>query len=489
MEAEIKNKKINYRKLIIFLFITLAFFIGFRQIQYSTDTYAVFNQPIKETIKIFCQSSRFVTATFSYAVYILGFSNATIYSISFIMAIIFFTLSLYNLSEIIEKESNSKNTMLTIIIPILIIINPFSIELLFYIEKGVMALSVFFNIIALDYLIKYLKGDKKSVFCAMLFMLLSNFSYQGTVAIFICLGLIYIIKYAKNTKNFIVNNLIAALCYGIPAYISLLISKIIFNNNRINGEKNLWLSINKIYNSMDEMIVNTYEILPKYLLLVLLIYLFLILTIYVIKENKKIVLNISSIIYIIIGVTTVSILPQLMQNPESIWFVPRSTYAFASILGILLLYLYSKFKLNKVIDYILEITMIIFLIIQLGSFTNIIKDNYIVNYMDKSVAMEINSVINDYETENDITISKIVFYGDNNLEYTYPNLWCSKDMNIKAFYPEWSRQDVIEEYTGLKLEKGEINEEVKTKFENQNWTSFSKKQIICIDDTVHICVY
>lgn len=66
-------------------------------------------------------------------------------------------------------------------------------------------------------------------------MLLSNFSYQGVVGIFIAIAIIYILKYSKNIKEFIINNIVVALSYGIPAIIDYVLIKIVCKSSRVSG--------------------------------------------------------------------------------------------------------------------------------------------------------------------------------------------------------------------------------------------------------------
>ena len=58
----------------------------------------------------------------------------------------------------------------------------------------------------------------------------------------------------------------------------------------------------------------------------------------ILKDNKRFS-NVLSFFYIIIGITFVAIAPQIVQPTNLIWFGPRSTYSFASMYGVLILYL------------------------------------------------------------------------------------------------------------------------------------------------------
>lgn len=224
--------------------IAIAFFGIFSKLEYATDTYTVFENGTKATVLHFLSSGRFVTGICQAAVRILHFSNSLTYGISFTLAMVCLSISIYKLFNIFIKDI--KKWLVAMLISVLIIINVFSIELFLYIEKGILILSVLLCVLAFEKLIEYFKGNKKSLVWVFVYMIFANFSYQGTVALFVALSLIYIIKYSKDTKCFIKNNIVTALCYGIPALINYLIVKFIFVNNRIAGEFDLMLSINKI---------------------------------------------------------------------------------------------------------------------------------------------------------------------------------------------------------------------------------------------------
>ena len=57
----------------------------------------------------------------------------------------------------------------------------------------------------------------------------------------------------------------------------------------------------------------------------------------IIIKNKKFS-KIFGLIYVIILNVLITLVPYIMQNTESIWMVARSSYAFASLFGIIILY-------------------------------------------------------------------------------------------------------------------------------------------------------
>ncbi len=488
------------KKVYIFLLITLLYFGIFLRMDYATDTYSVLMTPSKEIISHFLLSGRFVTAIW-YGISNLILSSSKTYFISFVIAILACTFSLYKLYNILKEDV--KNDLLCMLIATIIIINPFSIELFLYIEKGILMLSIFLCICAVNRFIKFLKAKEKktnnkdiikNIIISLIYMLIATFSYQGTLAIFIAISCVYIVKYSKNVKNFIINNILMFLIYGIPAAINLLTVRVFFTNERVNGEIIIKESIEKVISGSKNML-QTYNILPKnfYLILLAIVVVLSIILIFINKREEKNInkiLKVLSIIYVSFITIFMTILPIAMQNTASIWFVSRSSYTFASLLGILtILGLIIGKEENKAINALLIGILLLLLVAQYKSFNKIEIDHYNVNYLDKVNSMKIGKVIKEYEEKSGNKITKISIYQDENQTYVYKNIFATGDINITGFATDWSDVKMINYYNNTNLEKVENNEEIKDLFKGMDWDDFSKEQIILIDDTVHFCKF
>lgn len=476
------------KKFWFFALITVLFFGTLSKLDFATDTYAVLGESGREMFKHFMSSGRFITGIF-YAIFkILNIKINIVYILSFLLAIFSVTISIYKLNEIFSKDI--KKPFITAIVSILIIINVFSIELFLYIEKGIMCLSILFCIIALEKLIEYFETkEKKSIWIVLIYMFLANSAYQGTVAIFVALALIYILKYSKTFKEFILNNFITAICYAIPAIINLIVVRFLANS-RIVGGHDLKLSLIKITEGIENMF-QTYSIIPNYVFKLMIIIILGILIYYVLKDKKKNkVLEILSIIYIFIGTIITTILPQLMQSTESIWFVSRSTYAFASLFGILFVYLLINYNVNINLEKVLVVASILYLLVQYNSFQTIIKDRYIMNYMDKCNSVQIKERIEEYENRTGEVINKIAFYQDKEIHWSYPDLKAIGDMNTRAMAPEWSRIVYLKYYLNREFEEVEQNEEIYIKyFKDKEKRHFTEDQIVIENNILNIFIY
>lgn len=481
------KKLVSDKELYIFSMITILFFGAFCMLQYAPDTYSVFTNNLKHSVLHFLSCGRFVTAAATYfAMGILKLGNEGTYVLSYVFAMLCTIISLYRLNTLIKKEIKN-NSILSIIITTLIIINPFSIELFMYIEKGIMLLSVLLCVLAVEQISKFFEGNKKSILFALLFMMIANCCYQGSVGLFVAISLIYIIKYAKNIKQFVINNIVVALTYGIPAIINFLSVRFIFTNARVKGNMILSESLSKMLEGTQRMLVDTYDLLPHYLFLTMIIILLGVIIYKAIKEKK--VVAIGSAFYILVGTLFATVAPQILQDTNAIWFVARSSYPMAAILGMLMWYLGTEFELKNIVKNIIIMVSILFLMIQFVNFMRYIIDNYIGNYMDKTITLEINDKMKEYEEKTGNVIDSVAIYRDSMVQYAYPGLKASGDMNIKAYSADWCVSRILKLYTGREFQLVEGDTAKKEEFSLKNWDYFDKEQVIFEDNIMHLCVF
>ena len=479
-------------KIYLFTIITLCFFGAFARLQYAPDTYNVFSNTTRIIVTHFFTCGRFVTGIIAGICLEFNLSDNVIYILSYSFAIICTIISLYRLFNLIDKDI--KNNILSTILSTLIIINIFSFELFVYIEKGIMVFSVLMCILAVEQLEQFLENKrwKKFVF-AILFMLVAACSYQGTVGIFIAISLIYIIKYSKTIKDFILNNVNVALIYGIPSLVNFVLVRFFTNNDRVEGNIILSESLRKILEGTKSLLINTYNLFPKYLfsICILGIILFAIYKMITLKEEKVRgrLLKIAGIFYIIAGTLFATIAPQILQNTNSIWFVARSSYPIASVIGILLIYIFCNFQLKNIEKCIIIVLSAIFMFIQIIFFMSFTIDGYTVNYEDKQQAIQIITQINKYEEQTGNKITKVAFYNDKNTIYVHPEIKVSGDINIRAFSTDWIAISILKYYSKKQLQTVEPNNQLQQKFQEIDWQDFSEEQILLGNDTLHLCLY
>ena len=200
------------KKFYIFLGIVILFFGLLVKMNYSVDTYLLLSSPKMGYVMEYLSSGRIFTCGFFFILGFLQVPHYIMYLLSYLLAIFLSTVSIYELNKVLDKYVSNK--ILSCIISIAIIINPFIIELWLFIETGIMMLSILASVEAFKYFDKYLeKYDRKYLKKSFIWMIIGLFSYQGTIALFIALSIISIIN---KKKDFIKNNFIMLLIYGIP---------------------------------------------------------------------------------------------------------------------------------------------------------------------------------------------------------------------------------------------------------------------------------
>ena len=350
------TKKINYKKLLWYLFIVIIFFGILFNTQYAIDTYVDFTEDMSAH---FFALGRFITGICIKIVRHFNLKEVSIYRISYLFSIIFLTMSLYEIDQIITEEIKDKvknYKIIAVVLSIIVIINTYIIALIMYLENSIMMLSILCEVFAAKHFIKMLKNNKlKEIIWVLVFMFVADGCYAGTAGLFIALILPFIIKYSKNIEKFLANNLIVILSYGIPALIDVALANL-NSGERIIGEHNLPESIRKILNSTDWMFKGM-GVIPKYIFLGTIITSMIISIIEVIINRKGVLKKSFSIIYSILGVYIATIAPFIVQTTDSIYIVPRVCYPIATMQGILIINLLMNIReynyKNKIIEYII----------------------------------------------------------------------------------------------------------------------------------------
>lgn len=486
--------------LLIYTIVTLIFFGILYKIEYATDTYQVFRFSRQQIFIQFAMSGRFLTAIVESIVKLINLPDGAMYIGSYLLALICMVLSQYKIFKIIENDV--KSNILKILIPTLIIINAFSIELFLFIEKGIMIFGILMCTYASENVIKFFEINKnnnitknmnqiegkKYLLYATIIMFIANCSYQGVVGVFVAIALVYIVKYSKDIKQFIINNVIVGGIYGISAIIDYIIVKKFFAGSRVNGKIIFPESLEKIYYNSIDMIKFTYNLLPKYLFFLAIVFTFGILCCKIVKEKRKF-LEVLKFLYLIVGVIFIAILPQLMQATSEIWFVPRSTYTFASLYGILVLYLCINYEIKNIDKILIILVSFIIIVFQMQKFIQIEKDRYILNEKDYEVTSQIIDRIYQYELQTGNTITQIAIYVDSSPTYTYDGIFAIGDINVKAYANDWSTIAILNYYLERDLIQIEGEKSIDKEFQKKNWNEFNEEQIILKDDILILCKY
>lgn len=486
----------QFHILFFYTLIVIAFFGIYLQPDYATDTYADVMANPDHIISNFLQGGRFITAL-GY-IFFRGF-HIDVQFVSFIstlLALVCLVFALFFLEELFYKQL-IHNRIWSVILPLLIILNPFIIELLLYVEKGIMLFSVLCCVLAACQYEAYLRLHHRSnLIYSIALSILATFCYQGVVGLFIVLATIITIAKSTNFRVFAKNTCVSVFIYAIGPILNFIMIKLVSSGGRTSGTINIGESFAKIVSGAINMF-NLFRIVPSFCYWLALVLIVICWLIYSRKIHQRIfshknLLVLLQILYICLVVSLAALAPQVAQQTSSIWVVSRSTYVFGSILGIVLtIIIIGQPKITTNILWRRSTAIIICVVIgiQYICFNKISIDHYSSIATDRLRAEQIGRLIQEYEAKYDIRIESIMPARDQNMIYVYPGIFASGDINITAFSTSWSDVASIGYWNERRFERLEADAEW-TKYCNQHdWQDFTMEQVRFVGKTLQICWY
>ena len=466
------------KKFYIFLGIVILFFGLLFKMNFSVDTYLLFSSPRMSYIQEYLSSGRIFTWGFFFILSFLRIPHYIMYLLSYLIAIFFSTLSIYELNKVIDKYVSNK--ILSSIISIGIIINPFIIELWLFIETGIMMLSIFASVKAFKYFDKYLeKYDKNNLKYSFMWMIIALFSYQGTIALFIALSIISIIN---KKKDFIKNNFIMLLIYIVPTIINYLFV-LIFSRKRVGGNLDLGRNIRVIIESSRQLFDGFGLYFRGFIPIILITSIILVIYYIVSSKDKNKDKSLLSLIYIIFMIYLFTVLPVIPQTGERIAVYPRTCYVFLSIISILFLFINKKGNVK-----ILSTLLIILLVGEFFTFTRLEINRFRVNELDKEIILKIEKKVRDYEKVTNIKVKKLAIYNLDKSHKFYDKI--DDRINVSAIKERPSGIASYTYYTKRRLNYTDSDKFVWYEyFYNKHYNRFSLDQVVIIDDTIHWYLY
>ena len=468
------------KKLYIFLFINILFFGILIKMNYSVDTYLLLASPKLEYVREYLSSGRIFTTLFFSLLGLIRTPGVVMYTLSYLTGILCSTLAIYELNKILDKYV--KNKLLSILLSIFLIINPFVIELWLFIEMGIMMFSILAIVEAFKYFDLYLdKNNKKYFIISFIFMLLSLFSYQGTAALFISLSLISILyKSKKSIKNVFINTIKSGLIYLVPAIINYIFI-LLLSTKRVGGTLTIESIIDNIFKTTS-IIFQGFGLYPKGFILLLVIISLIISIFYIIKSKYKNI-AILNIIYIFFMVYIFTLAPNIIQTSDRVAIYPRTCYAFFSYIGIILVIVNKKINYKLLCAYLICILLIEFLV-----FTRIEINRHIVNNNDRYIILKIEEKIKEYEKSNNTRVTKLAIYNMERSIKFYDNI--RDNINVSAIKERPSGLAAYSLLTERRLEYVESDNNIfNNHFKNIRSNRFEMNQIVIIGDSIHWYLY
>lgn len=484
------NKESQHRLLIYFV-IVLIFLGSFCRPDYATDTYAYARGDFADITGNFLRCGRIFTAGIYTALRLLSADIRLVNILCFVIAIISLTLALYVLEKLLHKNF-IKNKFWAFILPLVILLNPLIIEFFLFIEKGIMCFSILCCVLSAYYYNDYLNSHcRSSLFKVIALNLLATFLYQGVVGVFIILATMITVLKSRSWKVFFQNTILSVALYIVGPIVNLIMIKLFFSSGRAGGSLNLIASTKVILENLYKLF-NIFDVIPPILFWGFLCIIVLCWTYHLYQTSTFKPLPYLQIVYLSIVILLASIAPQVALQPEGVWLAPRSTYPFATLVGVYMVVIGSTspqfFNLNPR-KSILAFLILCLAVVQFYSFNRIMIDHYAIAAIDRLRAQSLGRLIWEFEAENNTQITKIAVARDGNMTYGYPGIRTLLDSNISAFNTDWSDVTNISYWNNRDFERIAPPAEWEQYCASQDWLEYSDDQVKLSDDTLYLCVF
>ncbi len=487
-----RNKKAILTKIFVLLLLCLGH--GW-QMTYAVDTYATFEKGFSYAAKdMLYRNGRPVIALMYKIFSMTHIRNDYFYYISYALAFILLLLAIYLYEIVLKDYIKDENTR--IVCSFLVVCNAYIIEYFMFIEQSGFMLAIFFNVVAVFYINKYIsEQNNKYITYAIGAALVSILTYQGTVALFfiMCLPIIY--NKAKNIIDYIKLFGVLVTVYMIPAIIEIILFKIVFDNNRnsihMTDFEGKAAQLNKAIYALYEAYTHSYGLFPRFSYLILFILLAFLSLILIVKKQ-----DVNGILNLFMIVSVVNILPIAPIIVSSGWGCPRILYPLASGVAILIVNYYTNIQDENDTSSWYSVKRIFFalaallLIFEYKAFISIYTDKYRANYADKTRILEIGEAIKEYEASTGNIITTVAFYCDaNHDEQYYSDLNSYSDLVVSSFHNWDSQLAALNYYLGTNYKRIGADAGYEVYFANFDWHCYSPMQMVFDNDTLHYCVY
>ena len=481
----------EYKKdLILFLLIFLVSLImcsAFLKPHYTHDTYRIIYDGYEfYACDKFLRESRPFTALITLLANVVNLPIEIYMLISFIFALVFLSLSVVLIYKIfIRKFSNSNKLIgfLVMLISYITVYNYLAIEHIYFLECGILALGVLLSIVAAKTIIdneeyKYIK--------AFMLILIAVFLYQGSISIFPMVVLAYKLLFQKNSiKEDFIDIVKVAIIYGICMLLSILFAWFIKEGSRITMHIDQ-ISISNILNWLKNLVVDSLGVIPPFINIGFILVTLLAILVMAKTKIKNKVLYILKYLLIILASIAICIAPVLVGTGLAL--TPRMCIAYGSTIGL------SLFTILNIVDknnkkyqlIIISIITIITFILNFSLYVILTFEHLEVNKLDKANCEIIKNIVEEYEAETNIKVTKIAGVIKKNYKY-YPRFIHAGAITQKALN-SWASREAICYYLGRHLEYAPItSEQMHDFFGESDSEEFSTDQIVIEGDVLYFC--
>lgn len=483
-----KNKNIIIG-ISIFLF-SLIICFAFLRPHYTHDTYNIAREGyIKYAGDRFIKEARPFSAMLNILASMVNLPIDTYMILSFLVSLVLLSISVVILYNILKQESKRENrrwNFMLLLVSYLIIFSYMAVEHILFLESCILGLSMLLTVLAIKVIIQ---KEKHAYLKAMLFLLLAVFSYQGSIGLFpILLMTYYFFIQPIEEKEAVKKTIITWIMYIIAMAATVMFVKIFFGGSRIQIGT-IPIEPLHILTNLKQIVIDSLNVIPKYVHIGIIVLTCIWLLTNKNKSLKEKTKHIFQYLFIILVAIGICMAPIVLGSGLALQ--PRMCIAYGSTIGISFLVMLltinqDSVKYKKTISY----TIILIGIILNSSVYFVLTNQHIeVNKRDKQAVEKIEQIIEKYEEENQIKVTKIA----GTLKYNnkkYDDDMIQIEEYTQRSLGSWALRDTVIFYTKRDMEIAPISRKQYIQyFGNKNWNEFSEEQVVIIGDTLYLCAY
>lgn len=494
-----KSQKKNILLFLIILGLTALFSNAFLQAHYSSDTYVLIDLGYNNYPQsYFLPDGRIISAL---VCFIAGIFNPPYMSyIVFMdsMAVLFLSLAIFKFYKFILKISDEKNIVQKMLIFLgvyILIYNQFTLEYLLFPESAVMCFAVLMTVIAAINFVK--KDNVKQYFKVFIQLFIASVAYQAVILTFpvFVLVLSLFCERKKTVKDYVLK-IIVCLTYFMVIFLADLIIMKIFTNilhteiNRIVEIFNMEEIIFRIkYSFYCVYLIMTLNLnmLPKgtYIVVFCITGILLLIS----KCDKKYFLE--YLLTLFLGEIGIALLT-FVCDPG---LCGRVDYSFgtlwgASLIFIIKLLIDKENEMNKITKYIIVYFVMISFLFNAIMLLRNSNEHITANKVDQSMGENIRHLLEKYEYENDIEVTKFGYAYDGYAQQYAPGIKNIGSLTERKFACSWSVLQITNFYCDRKFELVEFPDDIYCKkILEEDLDFYSESQVIFEDDAMYLFIY
>ena len=146
----------------------------------------------------------------------------------------------------------------------MILVNPFTLDLLLWSQKDTHVLAVLACVLAVRPFLRVLDGTWSQLGWVWFWLVLANFAYQGPLALFVCLAMVFVAARLPDGPGFLRHNLVTAVAFGVPVVLNYWILRDLVGHERLSRPVIWSETLVKVRNGLEEVVVLASGVLPDF---------------------------------------------------------------------------------------------------------------------------------------------------------------------------------------------------------------------------------